>query len=1158
MKPKRNKSWIAGAIVAACVLVVACIVALPKTELGEAGANSNRIPSAVSPGELTGLVNQPEMQQAAKGTDQYNQDAYGGLEYEPGIVLVTLPLGITPSQAVASIAAETGIERLALADETDAEARAATGAESQLRIELSVGSDMPMEEAVSLIGSSSAVDAAQPNFIYHLNDSAAKDTEEAARDRLIAQNLIVQDLVAQASVNDTHVNDQWGLKSIYAYGNNTSSDSGNAWDQVTTGKAVTVAVIDEGFQADHPDLKDNVVEVYNAANSTNRKDVSEVSGQNGHGTHVAGIVSAVANNGIGVAGVSYNAKLLLIKGMSPSGGFSSSNLAAGMDYARSKKDSYNLRVINMCIGGGTTSTSTWKDDVLIKAIDNATDEGIVVVCSAGNSFTDGNGKTWTPPYIDYPADYKNVVSVINLKENGSDPHNVSRNSTSNYNAPSTTESSMNTGKNISAPGTNIYSTYPTSYMSSGYGNNTGTSMAAPHVAGVLALMFAKDSSLTASEATSLLYSTATDIGDNGWDAETGYGEVNAYRAVTNTDAHITSSTTSVQVGKTITLSASRTASNWTSSNTNVATVSNGVVTGVSGGTARIGARVPIIGPLYMNVYQDVTVYDPSISGASSMKVGDTTQLTLAGKSIPGSWKWTSSNTAMATVSSSGLVTAKGKGTVTITATLSDNANISASKTITVSSGDLSKATVTLSQTSYTYDGTAKKPAISSVKVGANTLTAGTDYAISGYSNNINAGTASVTIYGIGNYSGTATKAFTINKASIASVSLSATSYAYDGKAKNPTVVVYGPKNGKTGQVLSSASDYTLTTPQGRTNAGKYTYTATGKGNYTGTKTATFEIVGVSVQYRTHVQNDGWQSYVKDGATSGTSGKSLRLEGINISLASKPYSGSIQYRTHIQNIGWESSWKSDGAMSGTSGRSLRLEAIQIKLTDTMANYYDVYYRVHAQNVGWMGWAKNGASAGTAAHAYRLEAIQIKIVPKGSAAPGSTSAAYLDGSGYMSGVTDLESSVLYRTHVQNDGWQNYMRDGETAGTSGRSLRLEGINIKLGGAAGSGGIRYRTHIQNIGWESGWKYNGAMSGTSGRGLRLEAIQIELTGTAASKYDVYYRVHAQNFGWMGWAKNGASAGTAGYSYRLEAIQVKLVPKGGSAPGSTAYAYRSR
>ena len=65
-----------------------------------------------------------------------------------------------------------------------------------------------------------------------------------------------------------------------------------------------------------------------------------------------------------------------------------------------------------------------------------------------------------------------------------------------------------------------------------------------------------------------------------------------------------------------------------------------------------------------------------------------------------------------------------------------------------------------------------------------------------------------------------------------------------------------------------------------------------------------------------------------------------------------------------------------------------------------------------------------------------------------------------------------------------------------------------------------------------------------SGRSLRLEAIQISLTGEMANHYDIYYRVHAQNFGWLGWAKNGESAGTEGYGYRLEGMQIVLVEKG--------------
>lgn len=297
----------------------------------------------------------------------------------------------------------------------------------------------------------------------------------------------------------------------------------------------------------------------------------------------------------------------------------------------------------------------------------------------------------------------------------------------------------------------------------------------------------------------------------------------------------------------------------------------------------------------------------------------------------------------------------------------------------------------------------------------------------------------------------------------------------------------------------------------------------------------------SVTYQTHVQDYGWQEWKNDGEMSGTSGQSKRLEGINIKLQN--LSGSVEYQTHVQDIGWQG-WKSNGAMAGTSGQSKRLEAIKIKLSGDAANKYDIYYRVHAQDYGWLGWAKNGESAGSEGYSKRLEGIEIKLVKKGEAAPGSTSRPFVC------------KTITYQTHVQNIGWQAEKADGEVSGTSGQSLRLEAIKIKLGSSI-DGGLTYATHVQDIGWQS-FVSNGQLSGTSGQSKRLEAIKINLTGNAANQYDIYYRVHAQNFGWLGWAKNGQSAGTAGYSYRLEAIQIVLVPKGGNAPGSTTNHYYNK
>lgn len=306
-----------------------------------------------------------------------------------------------------------------------------------------------------------------------------------------------------------------------------------------------------------------------------------------------------------------------------------------------------------------------------------------------------------------------------------------------------------------------------------------------------------------------------------------------------------------------------------------------------------------------------------------------------------------------------------------------------------------------------------------------------------------------------------------------------------------------------------------------------------------------------VSYRTHVQTIGWQDYVKNGDMSGTSGLSKRLEGINIKVEGVEGLG-IEYRTHVQSIGWQDYVK-DGQMAGTEGQSKRLEAIQIRLTGEKAAEYDVYYCVHVQTYGWLNWAKNDQMSGTAGYSKRLEGIRILVQKKDQPAPASVAGAvssFLDNTGNSTiGANDFK--VIYNTHVQTYGWQDWVGDGASAGTSGESKRLEGMHVLLQNQDVSGSIEYRTHVQGIGWQS-WAKDGALAGTTGQSRRLEALQIRLTGEMAEKYDVWYRTHCQHFGWRGWAKNGEQAGTQGYSYRMEAIEIKILPKNSPAPGSTA------
>lgn len=134
----------------------------------------------------------------------------------------------------------------------------------------------------------------------------------------------------------------------------------------------------------------------------------------------------------------------------------------------------------------------------------------------------------------------------------------------------------------------------------------------------------------------------------------------------------------------------------------------------------------------------------------------------------------------------------------------------------------------------------------------------------------------------------------------------------------------------------------------------------------------------------------------------------------------------------------------------------------------------------------------------------------------------------------GVPAHAGSVMYpySSHVQNIGWQDTVGDGDAAGTTGKSLRLEAVRFTFPGQEARG------HVQNIGWQS-WQANDSTQvGTVGKGLRLEAIQVH--GTAGSKIEC--QAHVQGIGWMPRVGDGKVCGTTGKGLRLEAVRFWLIP----------------
>ena len=456
-------------------------------------------------------------------------DAFGGVPYQSNVALVSLKEGLDPEQAVSQIARETSMEGLSIAST------------SGDYVKLALPQGLSVEDAVNALSQCDAVASAQANFRYFVMEN--DDADGAAAGASVASatastSLLAGGLVAQGrTINDPKAGSLWGLKSMHAY---------DAWllargDDPASGQSkVTVAIVDDYFNVSHEDLKNNIAVSYNAV--SNSVNPSNMKGSSSHGTHVAGIIAAEANNGVGVAGVSYNARLMPIRTASSSGAITTDSLLRAYNFIIANASAYNVRVVNMSLGAplvtadGTVS-GKWEstsDDAVLNAIDKAWEKGIVTVTAAGNANTydlDGDGYDESgvaAPFICWPGDHDRCVNVIALQEDADG--GVSRYPSSNYNT-----SGMHT-KDIAAPGAGIdIPNTPVegilSTTNSSYGWLSGTSMASPAVAGVLALIFTANPTFTAEEAVTRLYDTATDLGAADWDRTYGYGEVNAYSAV---------------------------------------------------------------------------------------------------------------------------------------------------------------------------------------------------------------------------------------------------------------------------------------------------------------------------------------------------------------------------------------------------------------------------------------------------------------------------------------------------------------------------------------------------------------------------------------------------------------------------------------------------
>jgi|YNPBryBLVA2012_1023415.scaffolds.fasta_scaffold00175_12 subtilisin family serine protease len=296
--------------------------------------------------------------------------------------------------------------------------------------------------------------------------------------------LLLREILPSLYPNDPLLNLEWGLEAVAAP---------QAWGVTCGCPSALVAVVDSGVDLSHPDLAGKV------RTDIDWDFVSDDDSADdgfGHGTHVAGIAAAATNNGTGVAGLGWEATVLPLRVLNDSGLGYADDVAEAIRYATD----HGAQVINLSLGGLGACPSYLQD-----AVNYAYARGVVVVAAAGNhggSVPDGSF---------FPANCTHVLGVA-----ATEPGN-------------TIAAYSNTGDHVSvaAPGTGIYST-----LIGGYGEKSGTSMAAPHVAGLAALVRAVYPAYTPDQVASAILDNASDLGAPGWDPLSGCGQINAYAALT--------------------------------------------------------------------------------------------------------------------------------------------------------------------------------------------------------------------------------------------------------------------------------------------------------------------------------------------------------------------------------------------------------------------------------------------------------------------------------------------------------------------------------------------------------------------------------------------------------------------------------------------------
>ncbi len=773
-------------------------------------------------------------------------------------------LGYVPGEILVSYKSEVSEEKVAqAAEEKDGELiETLDDSWNQNLALVAISDETTVETAVEEYTADPSIEFAEPNYLMESYEETETQAEDTGK--------------------------QWYLDYVKAK---------DAWKELEgiSGTKVRVAVIDTGADINHEDLKgiidrDLSVELVRGDGDTYQEiplrgdgyknGTEEKNSGTTHGTHVAGIIAAQSGNQVGIQGTGSGGEttkanqiidLVVIDAFSKvntknEDSANVGDVVSALKYARET----DCKVVNLSLGTQAESQA------LEQAVTETYEAGITIVCAAGND--GGNAAV-------YPSDYDTTISVINIDSSGA------KSPRSNYGS----------AKDLSAPGTDIYSTYSenVSGNESSYGYLSGTSMASPIVAAGAAMMLYANPNLTPDQVKSILCSTAVDLGVSGKDDQTGYGCVDLAAAVqvgggqsidlsqaevggiadySYTGKEITPEPTVTLSGKRLTNGKDYTLSYSNNKKPGTATVT---VTGTGAYTGQVSVNFKISDSAKLKYRVHAQTYgwmNWMTGGNAAGTTGESKRLESIRLKVENTgysgnieyctqvqtygWQdWVQNGAESGTTGQSKRLEAI---RIRLTGELADHYDIY----------------YRVHSQTYGWMGWAKNGEI-----------AGTEW----YSKRLEA-----------------IEIRLVEKGDKAPGDTS-NAYKHPGIKYQTHVQTYGWQANKFDGALSGTT--------GRAKRLEGIKISLPGQDYTG-----------DIIYQTHVQTYGWQDWVKNGALAGTTGEAKRLEAIRIKLTGEMAEHyDIYYRVHSQTYGWLG-WSKNGEEAGTEGLSKRLEAIQIQLVE----------------------------------------------------------------------------------------------------------------------------------------------------------------------------------------------------------------------------------